>query len=53
MSLMGEKIADKIITLMDSKVLLGAAFDCMSERKQEQFKQDVAAIVDLVIPQKT
>jgi hypothetical protein len=39
--------AKKIIELIDSKTLLGAALDCMSDGAQARFENDIAKIIDI------
>lgn len=40
-----EKIADAVIDEIDKSTMLGAGFDCMSQKAQTQFKQKLVDIV--------
>lgn len=37
---------DKIIEEIDKRTLLGAAYDCMSEKGKERFKQSLQKIIE-------
>lgn len=38
-------IVENIITEIDSKTLLGAAWDCMSDSAKERFREKLAKII--------
>lgn len=41
-----DKIIDKIIESFDDYALLGAAWDCMSDKRKKQFEKSMREIID-------
>lgn len=43
------EIASEIIREIDRRTLLGAAYDCMSEKGQDRFKESLKTVVSDVL----
>lgn len=41
-----QQAVDEIIREMDKRTLLGAAYECMSEKGQERFKESLRKILE-------
>jgi hypothetical protein len=41
-----EEAVEQIINVIDGKMLLGAAYDCMTEAQQDRFKDNLKEILE-------